>query len=103
MGLVVCTGFRGRRPGLNDHTPDPEAVAEDATPGPLLDPEEAEALEAHDRAHSGPGGEPECPRCGTKMVRKVEAHRAPRADDSPFRVRVVCPSPACGVWTVYNW
>lgn len=71
--------------------------------GPLLDPEQSEALEKHDREHSGPGGEPACPRCDGVMVRLVETHRGPRSDDSPFRVRLVCPSEDCGAWTVYDW
>lgn len=71
--------------------------------GPLLDREQAEALEGHDRRHSGPGGEPECPRCGAGMVRLVEEHRAPRGDESPFRVRLICSSGECRAWTVYDW
>ena len=65
--------------------------------------EEGEALETHDRKHAGPGGEPECPRCGTAMVRSVEKHPGPRSDESPFRVRLVCGSAACRAWTLYNW
>lgn len=75
----------------------------DERPGPLLGPDESDALEARDREHAGPGGEPDCPRCGTKMVRRVEEHRAPRAHDSPFRVRLLCVSQDCGAWTVYDW
>lgn len=75
----------------------------DENPGPLLDAEAGDALETHDREHSGPGGEPSCPLCSTGMVRLVEEHRAPRTDDSPFRVRLICPSPDCGAWTVYDW
>ena len=71
--------------------------------GPLLDAEQGDALEARDREHSGPGGEPTCPRCESPMVRMVEEHRAPRGDDSPFRVRLVCTGSECGAWTVYNW
>jgi len=71
--------------------------------GPLLDPEKGETLEAHDREHSGPGGEPSCPVCSTAMVRMVEERRAPRSDASPFRVRLLCPSDECGAWTVYDW
>jgi hypothetical protein len=71
--------------------------------GPLLDSEQSETLEQHDRKHPGPGGEPECPRCGTKMVRRVETHPAPRSDESPFRVRLVCGSQECLCWTVYDW
>ncbi len=75
----------------------------DENVGPLLDSEQSEALEAHDRAHAGPGGEPQCPRCEGPMTRMVEEHPAPRGDDSPFRVRLVCNSPECLAWTVYNW
>lgn len=71
--------------------------------GPLLDAEQAEALEALDRRKPAPGGEPDCPVCGSSMVRLVEKHPAPRADDSPFRVRLVCSSSTCGRWTVYDW
>ncbi|MDH3733124.1 MAG: hypothetical protein OEU54_06295 [Gemmatimonadota bacterium] len=71
--------------------------------GPLLDPEQSDALESHDREHSGPGGEPSCPRCDSPMARLVEEHRAPRSDDSPFRVRLICTSAECGAWTVYRW
>jgi len=71
--------------------------------GPLLETEQSEALEAHDREHSGPGGEPDCPLCSTGMVRLVETHRGPRSDDSPFRVRLVCGSDGCRAWTVYDW
>lgn len=88
----------------NGQTADREAPA--AVPGgggPLLDHEEGQALEEHDRAHPGPGGEPDCPRCGGTIIRCVEQHRGPRTDDSPFRVRLVCRSPECGAWTVYNW
>jgi hypothetical protein len=71
--------------------------------GPLLDPELSAALEDLDRRHAGPGGEPDCPLCGRTMVRKVEAYRGPRSDESPFRVRLVCADPACAAWTVYDW
>jgi hypothetical protein len=71
--------------------------------GPLLDSEQSGALEGHDRKHSGPGGEPDCPRCGAKMVRMVETHPAPRSDESPFRVRLVCGGAECRCWTVYDW
>ncbi|MFV1988253.1 MAG: hypothetical protein ACC682_13295 [Gemmatimonadota bacterium] len=71
--------------------------------GPLLDQEKGEALETHDRKHSGPGGEPTCPLCDSPMVRLVEERRAPRADDSPFRVRLICTSDECGAWSVYDW
>lgn len=71
--------------------------------GPLLQAEQGEALEAHDREHAGPGGEPACPVCDCPMARLVEEHRAPRSDDSPFRVRLVCSSEECRAWTVYDW
>ena len=71
--------------------------------GRLLDPSSADAVEAADREKPIPGGEPECPMCGTEMLRHVEKHPAPRGDDSPFRVRLVCPSDECGAWTVYDW
>lgn len=80
-----------------------EADVTDLNLGPLLDSEQGEALEKHDREHAGPGGEPTCPLCGTTMVRLVEEHRAPRADESPFRVRLVCGSDECRCWTVYDW
>ncbi|MGH7539837.1 MAG: hypothetical protein ACRELC_02440 [Gemmatimonadota bacterium] len=79
------------------------AMIEDDRTGPLLDRAKSDALESRDRNHAGPGGEPECPLCGTKMVRRVEAHRAPRSDESPFRVRLLCISEECGAWTVYDW
>ncbi len=78
-----------------------DAVARES--GPLLDFERGEELEAYDRKHAGPGGEPPCPACQTQMLRAVEKHRAPRSDESPFRVRLTCPSADCGVWTGYNW
>jgi hypothetical protein len=71
--------------------------------GLLLDAEQSDALEEYDRKHPGPGGEPDCPRCGVKMVRRVEMHPAPRSDESPFRVRLVCPGQECRCWTVYDW
>lgn len=71
--------------------------------GPLLEPEQAEELERRDREKPGPGGEPGCPHCGSAMVRLVEEHPAPRGDDSPFRVRLVCSSSDCRRWTVYDW
>lgn len=71
--------------------------------GPMLDPEQARTLEKADRQDPIPGGEPECPACGAGMVRSVEKHPAPRSDDSPFRVRLVCGSDECGRWTVYDW
>lgn len=71
--------------------------------GPLLDPLQAEELERLDRDRPIPGGEPECPECGAEMVRTVEEHPAPRADDSPFRVRLICGNEECRRWTVYDW
>lgn len=83
--------------------PDEAEADSQVESGPLLHFEEGDALETHDRKHAGPGGEPECPRCGTAMVRSVEKHRGPRSDESPFRVRLVCGSAACRAWTLYNW
>ena len=77
------------------------APAEDA--GALLDPESGDRLEAEDRKKPIPGGEPACPRCSTKMTRRVEKYPAPRGGSSPFRVRLVCPNGECGAWTVYDW
>jgi hypothetical protein len=71
--------------------------------GPLLDPEVADRLEQEDRKRPIPGGEPVCPLCGTRVVRHVEKHPAPRGGPSPFRVRLVCPSEGCGGWTAYDW
>jgi hypothetical protein len=71
--------------------------------GSLLDPESSVELEAADREKPIPGGEPDCPRCGTRMTRRVERHPAPRGGSSPFRVRLVCPKEECGAWTVYDW
>ncbi|MGD8495245.1 MAG: hypothetical protein PVF05_03585 [Gemmatimonadales bacterium] len=71
--------------------------------GRLLDPWQAEAVEAEDRRNPIPGGEPECPSCGAAMTRHVEKHPAPRAGATPFRVRLVCSSEACSAWTVYDW
>lgn len=78
-------------------------MALDDNLGPLLEPRQAELAEQNDREKPGPGGEPDCPLCGTKMVRLVEKHPAPRGDDSPFRVRLVCSSGECRAWTVYDW
>ena len=75
--------------------PEPADLTDDES-GPLLHFEEGEALENHDRKHAGPGGEPDCPRCGATMVRRVEQHRGPRSDDSPFRIRLICGSGDCG-------
>lgn len=80
-----------------------EMTTDDDQGGPLLDPHLSESLEARDREKPIPGGEPECPACGSPMVRSVEAHPAPRADDSPFRIRLVCTGPVCRRWTVYDW
>jgi len=74
-----------------------------ASPGPLLDPIAAERLEVEDRKRPIPGGEPSCPACGKKMVRRVERHPAPHGGESPFRVRLTCSEEACGAWTVYHW
>lgn len=71
--------------------------------GPLLDVEQATKLEADDRQHPAPGGQPDCPACGAPMVRMVERHPAPRSDPSPFRVRLVCSSDDCRRWTIYDW
>jgi hypothetical protein len=68
----------------------------------LYDAAQAAELERLDRAKPYPGGEPACPACGTKLVRHVEAHPYPR-EDSPFRVRLACPNPACRRWTLYAW
>ena len=75
----------------------------EAEVGPLLGFEEGQTLERYDRKHPGQGGDPKCPRCSATMVRSVELHRAPRSDNSPFRIRLVCSSDDCMVWTVYNW
>ena len=40
--------------------------------GAMLDPEASDSLEAEDRKKQIPGGEPDCPRCATKMTRRVE-------------------------------
>ena len=71
--------------------------------GPLLGAEASDSLEADDRRRPVPGGEPDCPLCGTKMLRQVERHPAPRGGESPFRVRLVCVAEECGAWTVYDW
>jgi len=94
-------------PGPNEPSPadpsDGDPSDGEAGSGPLLDFERGEALEALDRRHAGPGGEPPCPACQTQMLRAVEQHRGPKSDESPFRVRLVCPSAECGAWTTYNW
>lgn len=71
--------------------------------GPLYDARHAKELESSDRERPIPGGEPICPVCGSRTVRQVESHPAPRSDDSPFRVRLVCSNDECRRWTVYNW
>lgn len=76
--------------------------SDEAADSTLYEPEQAAELESLDRTKPFPGGEPACPVCRTKVVRRVEAHPYPRAD-SPFRVRLVCPSPACRRWTLYDW
>ncbi len=77
--------------------------ATDTHSGSLLDPETGDGLELEDRKRPIPGGEPECPRCGKKMIRRVERFPAPQGGTSPFRVRLVCRDAACGAWTVYHW
>jgi hypothetical protein len=76
---------------------------EDMSAGALLDPAASDRLEAEDRKKPIPGGEPDCPRCKTKVIRRVERYPAPRGGPSPFRVRLVCPNERCGAWTVYDW
>lgn len=83
--------------------PTVRVMAGDDNLGPLLDPEQAQELEEVDRGKPIPGGEPECPACGSEMLRSVEKHPAPRSDESPFRVRLVCTSEPCRRWTVYDW
>lgn len=78
-------------------------MARDDNLGRLLAPEQADRVEAADRENPIPGGEPSCPACGADMIRRVERHPAPRSDDSPFRVRLVCSDEACRRWTVYDW
>jgi hypothetical protein len=41
--------------------------------------------------------------CEAPMARMVERHPAPRTDESPFRVRLVCTSTECRRWTIYDW
>lgn len=81
---------------------DPVEMPEEDVGG-LLDPEASGRLEAEDRKKPIPGGEPACPRCATRMIRRVEKYPAPRGGSSPFRVRLVCPNAECGAWTVYDW
>lgn len=78
-------------------------MPEQSATGPLLDPDRGNRLEAEDRKRPIPGGEPPCPLCGQKMIRRVERHPAPHGGVSEFRVRLVCPAHSCGAWTVYDW
>ncbi len=71
--------------------------------GPLFEAGHAEQLQREDRSNPIPSGEPPCPVCSGKIARLVEAHPAPRTDDSPFRVRLVCTNDECRRWTIYNW
>ncbi len=82
---------------------DPGPAGPEPGSGPLIDPESGDRLATEDRKRPIPGGEPDCPLCGKKMVRLVQRHSAPRGGRSPFRVRLVCPEEACGAWTVYDW
>ena len=91
-----------QKSGLGTENLDASAGSE-AEVGPLLGFEEGQTLERYDRKHPGQGGDPRCPRCSATMVRSVELHRAPRSDNSPFRIRLVCSSTECKAWTVYNW
>ncbi|MEE9156225.1 MAG: hypothetical protein V3U38_06210 [Gemmatimonadota bacterium] len=70
---------------------------------PLYDRANADELERLDRLSPIPGSEPPCPVCGTRTYRLVEAHPAPRTDESPFRVRLLCRNDQCRRWLVYNW
>lgn len=81
----------------------PAIMSPDEDLGALLEPDQAEAVEQRDRERPIPGGEPDCPVCGERMIRRVERHPAPRSDDSPFRVRLVCGAENCRRWTVYDW
>ena len=88
----------------DEDTPDvSDYLDPDESTGALLDPAASDRLEAEDRNKPIPGGEPNCPRCGTKVTRRVERYPAPRGGSSPFRVRLVCPNEQCGAWTVYDW
>lgn len=71
--------------------------------GPLYDVRLASELEEIDRKNPIPGGEPDCPVCGSKVVRLVEEHKSLTTGDSPFRVRLVCSNAECRRWTVYDW
>ena len=70
---------------------------------PLYDVGQAAELERLDREKPIPGGEPSCPVCGSRTFRLVEAHPAPRNDESPFRVRLICRNDECQRWHIYNW
>jgi hypothetical protein len=72
-------------------------------PGPLYEAAHASDLESADRENPIPGGEPNCPVCGSKTTRLVEAHQGKPTTGSTFRVRLVCSSDECRRWTVYNW
>jgi hypothetical protein len=95
----------GRTPTADVRHPEApeEGPEEDPRPGPLLDPQVSHRLEAEDRKRPIPGGEPDCPQCGVKMVRRVERYPAPHGGGSPFRVRLTCSDDSCGAWTVYDW
>ena len=84
---------------MRENGTDPESPRQ----GPLLDPEQSTRLEEDDRKRPIPGGEPECPLCGSALTRHVEKHPAPRGGGSPFRVRLVCSDEECRAWTVYDW
>ena len=84
---------------MRENGTDPESPRQ----GPLLDPEQSTRLEEDDRKRPIPGGEPECPLCGSALTRHVEKHPAPRGGGSPFRVRLVCSAEECRAWTVYDW
>lgn len=71
--------------------------------GPVYELKQAAELERLDRDKPIPGAEPACPVCGTRTHRMVEAHPAPRSDNSPFRVRLICRNDECRRWLVYNW
>ena len=71
--------------------------------GPMYGPDQAQALEAADRKNPIPGGEPDCPVCGTKLVRLVERHKSLGTGESPFRIRLLCTDEECRRWTVYDW
>lgn len=96
-------GADGESPAASGDSGPEEEVRDDTSPGPLLDPVTAARVESADREHPIPGGEPECPQCGKKMVRRVERHPAPHGGASPFRVRLVCMDASCRAWTVYDW